>query len=426
MATPLSVLPDPSSVVVIDGIVVITDLEETDPVVVDLVREAEDPEAAVRSALNVGARSIRAAGVSVDTEVIDRRFAAMSEQMDHQVDAAVTSLSKAIEDAVAEDGGALPTVLDGHREGLEAILDSRFDPDSKTSVLALMEDMLTDARRVQIEAIAGLVSVDGDESPLAKLRAGLGRDIKEHLKDQLQGVRDEVKAVSERIAVNEGVAPVIAITTAKGFTFEDVLHARLESIAAVHGDLAEQMGMSAGVAGTKKGDEIITLNREDARGTEARFVLEAKSTKLGLRKAYEELDAAMENRHATAGIIVFSSLDKAPSMVPFHYADNRAIVVLDEDGQDDGALRLAYMWARWVVRRNLAGSEADEFDFERIASLIDQARTALGRVKAIRTCHSKATNAIEQAAGEVTRLNNEIDSTLAELCVELESGALGD
>ena len=421
MSAAIPLEPEPSAVVLIDGVVVITDLAETDPVLVDMVREAGDPDAAVRSALQVGARAVRAAGVSVDTEVIDRRFSSMAEQMDRQLDLAVTGMSDAIEKAVAADGGAIPAVLDRHRDTLEAMLGSTFDPDSKTSVLSLMEQMLVDAQHDQVAAVAGLVAVDGDDSPLAKLRVALTRDLREHLREQLEGVRDEVKAVSERIAVNEAVAPVIAITTAKGFTFEDVLHARLETVAGVHGDLAEQTGTVPGVAGTKKGDEVVTLNRDDTHGTEVRFVIEAKSSKLGLRKAYEELDGAIDNRDAAAGIIVFSSAEQAPTTVPFHYSDNRAIVVFDEDGHDDGALRLAYMWARWMARRSLAAAEADQLDLDRIASLIDQARVALGRVKTIRSNHSKAANAIEQAGAEVSRLASEVEVTLAELSAELEA-----
>lgn len=417
---PIPLHPDPSTVVLVDGVVVITAMEDTDPVLVDLVREAEDAGGAVRSALHVGARAVRAAGVNVDTEVIDRRFASMAEQMERQVDQAVDGLSKAIGEAVAPDGGAIPLVFDKHRADLEALLGTTFDPESKSSVISLIEKMLDEAQRSQVDAISDLVTVDGDDSPLANLRTAVARDVKENLKDQLEGVHAELKVVSETMAVNAAVAPVIAITTAKGFTFEDVLHARVETLALGHGDLAEQTGTTAGVAGTKKGDEVVTLDLDDTRGTEVRFVLEAKSTKLSLRKAYDELDAAMENRDAVAGVLVFSSMDQAPTTVPFHYSGNRAIVVLDEDGADDGALRLAYMWARWMARRELSDAETDSIDLDRIAALIDQARTALGRVQTIRSCHSKSLKAIEQAGDEVTRLTDDVRVFLGDLASELD------
>ena len=121
-----------------------------------------------------------------------------------------------------------------------------------------------------------------------------------------------------------------------------------------------------GVAGTQKGDEIVTLNPDDANGYEARFALEAKSRKLTMRNTLKELDDALENRDALAAIAVFTTQEQAPTSVPFHYAGNKAIVVLDKEGVDDAALRLAYMWARWVVRRELCGAPADELDIARV------------------------------------------------------------
>ena len=65
----------------------------------------------------------------------------------------------------------------------------------------------------------------------------------------------------------------------------------------------------------------------------------------------EELDDARSNRDALAAVAVFSRPEHAPSGTAFMYNGNRAIVVLDKDDLADAALRLALMWARWVVRR---------------------------------------------------------------------------
>ena len=173
--------------------------------------------------------------------------------------------------------------------------------------------------------------------------------------ERLGEVRKDVAELSEKIAVTEAVAPVLELTTGKGFKFEDVLDACVSRIAAQHGDVAEHVGTETGVAGTQKGDEIVTLNPDDASGYEARFALEAKSRKLTMRNTLKELDDALENRDALAAIAVFTTQEQAPTSVPFHYAGNKAIVVLDKEGLDDAALRLAYMWARWVVRRDLCG-----------------------------------------------------------------------
>jgi hypothetical protein len=235
-----------------------------------------------------------------------------------------------------------------------------------------------------------------------------------------------VREVSERIAVSDAVGPVLELTSGKGFKYEDVLDACVARIAAAHGDLAEKVATQTGVAGTHKGDEVVTLNQDDTHGVEARFALEAKTTKLNLRKTLEELEAALENRGANAAVAVFSSQDQAPTTVPFQYIGNKAIAVLDKEGLDDAALRLAYMWSRWVVRRALAGGTGEEFDLDRVAELIEDARRAIERVTTIKRCHTQASKAITQAGAQVTSLVNEVDEALVALANELAEPENGE
>jgi hypothetical protein len=192
----------------------------------------------------------------------------------------------------------------------------------------------------------------------------------------------------------------------------------VSAIAADHGDLAEKTGKTTGVAGTQKGDEVVMLNRDDAHGLEASFVLEAKARKLNMRQTIEELDAAVANRDALAGVAVFSTQGQAPTAVPFHYTDTKAVVVLDKDG-DGSALRLAYMWARWVVRRQLSACSADELDLARIGRLLEDARRAIDRLGAIKRYNSQAKKAIDHAGEQATSLVAEVEQSLDALAEEL-------
>jgi hypothetical protein len=391
---------------------VVHELVETDPEVLRVVREAVDTDGdaadATRQCLRVGARAVLAAHVSVETHIVEKRFDAMTDRFDEQVEAAVTRISDAAESLLDEQDGALPHALAAHRTELDQLLGDTFDPDSKRSVISLFEEVLVDAHQQQAYAMQQLIATDGEDSPLARLKREVVRDLCERLGE----VRKDVAELSEKIAVTEAVAPVLELTTGKGFKFEDVLDACVGRIAAQHGDVAEHVGTETGLAGTQKGDEIVTLNPDDSSGYEARFALEAKSRKLTMRNTLKELGDALENREALAAIAVFTTQEQAPTSVPFHYAGNKAIVVLDKEGLDDSALRLAYMWARWVVRRDLCVAPADELDLARVCTLIDDASRAIERCTTIRKYHTQARKGIEHAGVELDALAEEVRESL--------------
>ena len=401
----------------VDGTLYVRDLVETDAEVLRVVATTDDHVENTRQCLRIGARAILAVNATVDTHIVEKRFDAMSDQISEQLDTAVARIAAATESLVAEDTGALTLALTAHRDGLDELLGDTFDPDSKRSVIAIFEQVIEDAQVAQVEGIRRLVATDDEDGPLGRLR----HEITRHTNECTRELRLEVQALSERIAVKEAIAPVIAITTGKGFTFEDVVHEVVAGIASHHGDCAEQTGKTSGSAATQKGDEVVTLDADDTHGIEGRFVLEAKARKLNMRKTVEELDAALENRDALAAIAVFSAQDEAPTAVPFHHTGNKAIVVFDAEDGDDSALRLGYMWARWVVRRELAGSACDDVDLERIGGLIEDARRAIDRVTAIKRSHTQAKKSIDQAGEQVVCLADEVRDALDAVADELRA-----
>ena len=91
----------------------------------------------------------------------------------------------------------------------------------------------------------------------------------------------------------------------------------------------------------------------------------------------------------------------------------------DKDDIISSALRLAYMWARWTVRKGLAVSEEAEVDLERLHCLLDDASRALERHTAIKRFHTQARKSIDQAADQVRDLVGEVHETLEALDAEL-------
>ena len=412
MAQPVAMTP--GSVVVSDGALFISDLLETDRDVVDYVAKSDDPVDATRRCLRIGVRAIRAASVAIDSETVSTRFDALHLGLATCLSEAVDHIASAANGLLDEENGALTNTLELHRKQLGDLLDHRFDPESKVSVMGKIEEIVAEALARQTDGIKRVISLDSTDGPLQVLKT----EILAGFSGPVADLACQLRELSEKVAVNSAVAPVIEITTAKGFAFEEVLHQRVSTMASLHGDTAEMTGGEVGSAGTKKGDEVVTLNTEDTFGAERRFVLEAKTRRLNARQTHDELDVALKNRDALAAIAVFDKPSKAPSTVPFHYCGNKAIVVLDDDAT---ALRLAYMWARWVVRREGQQEDNDVTDHERISQLIASGKRAIERHSTIKRSHSQARNCIEQAASQVESMVSEIEAILVDLEAELSA-----
>jgi len=399
--------PTEASVEVTRDAVVLRLVVEHDSEVRRVVGEAADPLEAAHQCLRVGARAVRAANVSVDATVVERQFEQLAGRFEQQVAEAVAQIGAVTTELLDGDDGALTTVLARHRDELEALLGHTFDPESRAGALALIE-------RVVTEAVAEYLNADDEGSPLGRATHEIRRTVHERVNDVVR----QVQSLQERLAANAAIAEALERSTQKGLRFEEVVHDRVAAIAAGHGDLAEHVGTEGGQDASRCGDEVVTLNPDDTGGEEVRFVLEVKHRRLGWRDTLAELDRAMANRGAAAGIAVFAHQEQAPTTVPFHCNASRAVVVLDPEGGDDGALRLAYMWARWVARRDRARPD-DGFDPERVRDLIDEVNRALQRVRTIRRHHTEAAKGIERARDELGALEDDARRAIETLGREL-------
>jgi hypothetical protein len=402
-------------VVVRDNEVVLNDFHETDSEVVCLAARADDPEAAMHNAFEVGARAIKLAEVSQDVRIVERAFGGLHEKFDAKLDETISELTEASDALIDEEGGALPKAFYGFKDELETLLGEAFDPDSKRSIIGKFDALVRGLRKEEREAVRELLDPGNDRSPIHRLH----RDLTKAVREEADGVRKLVGELSEKIAASESAAEMFEKTSLKGGSFEDTVHAVVSALVAPFGDTAEQTGAEVGCAGTKKGDEVVTLNPDDTNGCELRIALEVKDRSLPLAKTFAELEQAMANRDAHAAIAVFSREDHAPMPTSFSYTGNKAIVILDKDDLDASALRLGLMWGRWVVRRQLAGDE-HELDAEAIERLIDDAARALKRHTTIKRCHSTATKKIEEAASQVEDLVCEVEEALERLRTQLQ------
>lgn len=396
--------------IVFDGFV------ERDPDVVQALGEADDIEHAAHAVMQIGARAVRLASTTTDANVVEKAFDQLTATFEEKL---VTNLKQVtdVNDQLFNDGGQVGQILKAFAEGLDTTLDETFDPDSKKSVIAKVEKVTADMAKAQQDAMRRLVDPSEDDSPLRKIQ----RDLAEVIKSTSGELTKQLNELSERLAVDEKAAEVFKLTTLKGATFEEAVHATLSGLAATHGDTAEACGTETGFAGNKKGDEVITLNSEDTGGSTCRVTFEMKDRKLGMAAVTSELDAAMENRGAAAAVLVFAEQSQAPTAVSFCYSGSHAIVVFDKDDPDVNAVRLAYMWARWVARRSQVSEAVDELDREKVTGLFDRIGAALEKAKMVRRGHTQSVKGLQFAGTHLDSLERDACDALDELRSALDS-----
>jgi hypothetical protein len=402
-------------VVVLEDEVRIDDFVEADPNVRRVLVDAADLEEVVHTILRIGAQATLIAQTDLDARVVERRFEGMARSFDSSLEGAVSQITELGSKLVDDQDGALPKIFGELKAGIATVLADTFDEDSKSSAIAKIDAVLERAGQRIDRDIRETFDPDAPDSALTRMK----RDILETVKEQGRDLRRELKEVAVAVAAGKVRTETVELTAIKGFSFEDLLGVGLASIAAVHGDIAERVGTKAGASGTKHGDHLVTVNPEDTCGAVASFVLECKDRRLSMAKTMDELEKAAANHSAEAAVAVFSRQELAPVPIPFYWSGKRAILVYDKQCPDDDALQLAYAWARWVTRRGLA-TDAAAVDIGRVEAALTKARQALQRHQTARSCFSAARNKIDEGAGHVSALVDDVRAALSELWDELK------
>jgi hypothetical protein len=389
---------------------VLEDFVERDPDVVAFAREADDAETATHRCLEMGARALRLAGSTLDAQLVEHRFETMTTQLGHSITTFAHDIDETAEKLLGEETGALRTALEKWLEDVTTTLDATFDETSKRSAIAKLETVLEKARREQVTAVRALLDPENDESPLA----GWRREIVKTVERQGKGLEHAIDLLREQLAIDAAVKAERELGTQKGRSFEQVVLDEVSEIVRHLEDTVEHSGDVVGSTGGKVGDLVVTVSPKATPGRTARYVIEVKDKAMTQKAALAELDAAIANRDADAGVLVFARQAECPVRSPFQWFDSKALVVLDKDSLDPHALRLACLWARWIATRD-AGSETDSVDAARVTALLDDARCSLKTAATIRGSHTKAKKAIDDAGRQLGELVGELAEALGAL-----------
>ena len=151
-------------------------------------------------------------------------------------------------------------------------------------------------------------------------------------------LRKEIARMLEREDADELLAEAEAAGTRKGRTFEERVHAAIERIAEARGDCAHHVGDEPGDGGSKKGDTVVEIGAAEAKPL-GRIVFEDKDDQLSRNRAWEELNAAMAERHADFAVLVVAGEENIPAKREqlVEYEGNKVIVAVDPELPDGSA-----------------------------------------------------------------------------------------
>ena len=207
----IAISRDEQQRVVIDGdSVLILQLRVSDPQLFGLVSEAPNKEQAVEQCLGVGARALRGVQTSVDAAVVKTEFAELSGKLDLALEKAILAEARPChpEQFLDPEKGELRKVVDGLKTELDRSLGETFDPESKKSALAKLEDIFAKATNGQADIVRDLVDPGNPKSPLGRLRGEMAKELKD--------LRDTVGRLQTHLAVEEAKDNVMELTAVKG------------------------------------------------------------------------------------------------------------------------------------------------------------------------------------------------------------------
>jgi hypothetical protein len=227
-------------------------------------------------------------------------------------------------------------------------------------------------------------------------------------------LKREVLELKERRDADERVADEAERGTAKGRTFEELVHETIEEIAQAQGDAAHHTGDTSNESGSKKGDTVVEIGGGLGSAL-ATIVFEAKNKRLSKNDAWTELNACMGERDASFAVLVVAGEDKIPSGLDelTEYQGNKIIAVLDRDDPDPLALRLVY---RYVRARVLAdGADDLEVDAAGVRDAAEEASARLKRANRVRKSLTNVTNSAETAREEFDEIILDVERCIARI-----------
>lgn len=330
----------------------------------------------VERALRIGLTALQSVGVTLNVDAVRAEFDRFADQSRAANEQAAAALEQVLRANFGDDGGRLPRTLEaflGDRGKLKSMVDELFDPRRRDSAIGRIGTMLETYFDGDGSRLAQLLDPTRMNSPLHQFRMEVDSGFK--------ALHEKLVAIEAAQAARAGER---AKSAAKGGDFEELLEGMLGDIARGANDLLERTGTDAGDAGrSKKGDFVLTLDPDLARGCDLRIVIEAKDRRMSGREMRDELRAAKTNRDAAAALVVFTPEHAPTGIAPFDIRAGDVYAVIDPADPDQATLEAAVRLARLLAMATVRESEA-EVDLGEVQAALTGVRETLEAVRGLK------------------------------------------
>jgi hypothetical protein len=393
--------------------------QETARVVRERAEAGEEPQRAVRRAIEIGTRVLDREDTAIEVDYVRREFERLSRSHSETVEETHREAVERIEEGLrralgGEEGpGALGQALESHSEELSEQIAATFGEDREGAVQAQIKRMLDD----RDEEFMRRLSADDERNPLDPIMSSLRNWARERKEDQdsrdvkLEAKVDELLSRAAELAGldqgREALEEAEEAGTRKGRSFEERVDRGLERIAATRGDASSHTGGELAEGGGKKGDTLIELGAANGPA-QGRIVFESKDKRLSKNDAWRELNEAMEARAASFAVLVVAGEDRVPAgREPLvEYEGNKLIVAVDREEPDGLGLEVAY---RLAAARLAIGRERDltvdpaevRVAAEEAVSCLKQAQAIRSTLTGIKTSSEKARATLDEMVESV-------------------------
>ena len=354
----------------------------------------------VERALRIGLTALQSVGVTLNVDAVRAEFDRFADQSRAANEQAAAALEQVLRANFGDDGGRLPRTLEaflGDRGKLKSMVDELFDPRRRDSAIGRIGTMLETYFDGDGSRLAQLLDPTRMNSPLHQFRMEVDNGFK--------ALHEKLVAIEAAQAARAGER---AKSAAKGGDFEELLEGMLGDIARGANDLLERCGTDAGDAGrSKKGDFVLTLDPDLARGCDLRVVIEAKDRRMSGREMRDELRAAKTNRDAAAALVVFTPEHAPTGIAPFDVRAGDVYAVIDPADPDKATLEAAVKLARLLAVATVRESEAD-VDVGEVQAALTAIREALEAVRSLKVQLSNIGSTSAAVSGGLDKLREAI------------------